>query len=50
LGAEISMLIEIKDLELHPIDFEEEFRPGELDLGPDLSKKILYMLPDALNS
>ena len=33
------MLIEIKDLELHPIDFEEEFRPGELDLGPDLQQK-----------
>jgi len=30
------MLIEIKQLELHPIDFEEEYRPGELDLGPDL--------------
>lgn len=33
------MLIEIKDLELHPIDFEEEFRLGELDLGPDLQQK-----------
>jgi uncharacterized protein len=33
------MLIEIKDLELHPIDFQEEFRPGELDLGPDLQQK-----------
>jgi uncharacterized protein len=30
------MLIEIKQLELHPIDFEEEYRPGDLDLGPDL--------------
>jgi uncharacterized protein len=30
------MLIEIKELELHPIDFEEEYRPGLLDLGPDL--------------
>lgn len=33
------MLIEIKELELHPIDFEEEFRPGDLDLGPDLQQK-----------
>jgi uncharacterized protein len=33
------MLIEIKDLELHPIDFQEEYRPGELDLGPDLQQK-----------
>jgi uncharacterized protein len=33
------MLIEIKDLELHPIDFEEEFHPGELDLGADLQQK-----------
>jgi uncharacterized protein len=29
------MLIEIKELELHPIDFQEEYRPGDLDLGPD---------------
>jgi uncharacterized protein len=33
-----SMLIEIKELELHPIDFEEEYRPGDLDLGPDLQQ------------
>jgi uncharacterized protein len=32
------MLIEIKDLELHPIDFSEEYRPGTLDLGPDLQQ------------
>ena len=32
------MLIEIKELELHPIDFEEEYRPGLLDLGPDLQQ------------
>jgi uncharacterized protein len=29
------MFFEIKDLELHPIDFAEEFQPGALDLGPD---------------
>jgi uncharacterized protein len=32
------MLIEIQELELHPIDFEEEYRPGDLDLGPDLQQ------------
>jgi len=30
------MFIEIHELELHPIDFEEEIRPGVLDLGEDL--------------
>jgi uncharacterized protein len=30
------MLIKIHELELHPIDFEEEFRPGAIDFGPDL--------------
>ena len=33
------MLIEIHELELHPIDFKEEFRPGAIDLGPDLRQK-----------
>src|ERR1700686_2651632 len=32
------MLIENKDLELPPIDFKEEYRPGDLDLGPDLQQ------------
>jgi uncharacterized protein len=35
------MLIEIKDLELRPIDFEEEYGPGDLDLGPDLQQSSL---------
>jgi uncharacterized protein len=30
------MLIEIKELELHPIDFSEEYLPGALDLGPEI--------------
>jgi uncharacterized protein len=30
------LFIEIKDLELHPIDFKEELAPGVLDLGPDI--------------
>lgn len=33
------MLIEIKELELHPIDFREEFSPGAIDLGMDLRQK-----------
>lgn len=33
------MLIEIQVLELHPIDFAEEFRPGVIDLGPDLRQR-----------
>lgn len=33
------MLIEIKELELHPIDFDEEFSPGVLDFGPDLKQQ-----------
>ena len=30
------MLIEIQELETHPIDFREVFSPGAIDLGPDL--------------
>ena len=30
------MLIEIADLELHPIDFQEEFPPDAIDLGADV--------------
>jgi uncharacterized protein len=29
------MFFEIKDLELHPIDFAEKFQPGMIDLGVD---------------
>jgi uncharacterized protein len=29
------MFFEIKDLELHPIEFAEKFEPGTLDLGSD---------------
>lgn len=29
------MFFEIKDLELHPIEFSEKFEPGALDLGAD---------------
>jgi uncharacterized protein len=30
------MLIEIQELERHPIDFEEEFAPGVVDFGEEL--------------
>lgn len=30
------MLIEIKELEAHPIDFQEKFQPGQIEFGPDL--------------
>lgn len=33
------MFIEIHELELHPIDFAEEFRPGLIDFGPDIQQK-----------
>jgi len=30
------MFIAIRELERQPVDFDEEFRPGAIDLGPDL--------------
>jgi DUF177 domain-containing protein len=33
------MLIEIQELELHPIDFDEEFSPGGIDLGADIRQR-----------
>jgi len=33
------MFIEIKDLELHPIEFREEFSPGVIDLGEDARQR-----------
>lgn len=33
------MFIEIQELELHPIDYEEEFAPGLIDLGQDLTQR-----------
>ena len=35
------MLIEIKELELHPIDFREEFCPGSIDLGADVRQQTV---------
>ena len=33
------MFLEIKELELHPIDFKEEFQPGTIDLGEDVRQR-----------
>jgi uncharacterized protein len=33
------MFLDIKDLERHPLDFEEEFLPGVIDLGPDARQR-----------
>ncbi len=30
------MFIDIHELELHPVEFDSEFQPGTIDLGPDL--------------
>jgi len=33
------MFIEIKQLEIQPLDFEEDFVPGVIDFGPDIQQK-----------
>ena len=33
------MFIDIHELELHPVDFVEEFAPGVLDLGADFTQR-----------
>jgi uncharacterized protein len=33
------MFIEIKQLEVHPIDFDEDFGPGVIDFGPDIQQQ-----------
>jgi len=30
------MLIEIKELEVHAVDFDEHISPGAIDFGPDV--------------
>ena len=35
------MFIEIQELQIHPIDFEEDFRPGVIDFGPDLTQSSI---------
>jgi len=37
--AEVLMLIEIQELELHPVDFREEFSPGAIDLGEEVRQR-----------
>jgi uncharacterized protein len=33
------MFLDIKELELHPLDFVEEFQPGVIDLGADVRQR-----------
>ena len=33
------MFIDIRDLELHPLDFREEIQPDTIDLGDDIRQK-----------
>jgi uncharacterized protein len=33
------MFLDIKELELHPIEFKEEFQPGVIDLGGELRQR-----------
>jgi uncharacterized protein len=33
------MFLDIKDLELRPLDFEEEFQPGVIDLGEEVRQR-----------
>jgi DUF177 domain-containing protein len=33
------MFFELRELELHPIDFKEEFRPGLIDLGTEIQQR-----------
>jgi len=33
------MFIEIRELELHPVEFQEEFGPGLIDFGADLRQR-----------
>src|SRR5713226_9897693 len=33
------MFIEIRELELHPVEFEEELAPGAIDLGEDVRQR-----------
>ena len=35
----VPMFIEIRDLEVHPIDFDERLRPGEIDFGEEFHQR-----------
>ena len=37
------MLIEIKELELHPVEFREHFAPGAIDLGEDVRQRTALL-------
>ena len=35
------MFLDIKELQLHPLDFEEEFQPGVIDLGDEARQRTV---------
>ena len=35
-GAEVPMIIEVRELQAHPVDFDEELDPGTIDFGADV--------------
>jgi uncharacterized protein len=37
------MFLDIKELELHPLDFAEEFQPGVIDLGSEVRQRTPLM-------
>jgi len=39
------MFIEIHQLELQPLDFEEEYPAGTIDFGPDITQREVFRLP-----
>jgi len=41
--AGVPMFIEIKELELHPVDFREDFAPGAIDLGEEVKQRSLLL-------
>jgi len=38
-SGEVPMFIEIQELQIHPIDFEEDVRPGVIDFGLELKQQ-----------
>jgi len=40
-SGEVPVFIEIQRLEIHPIDFAQDFRPGVIDFGPELLQRSL---------
>src|SRR5262249_15762101 len=38
--VEADIFIEIKELEAHPVDFDQQFRPGEIDFGSEFTQQV----------